>query len=266
MEGAPDRGSAPAEQVTTARMLPHVRVTEGSLPPNVLVCGDPKRAARIASYWEEAQELAYHREYRLFRGVWRGMAVAACSHGVGAAGAAVAFEELIRAGARRIIRVGTAGSLQRHITDGDLVVATAAVREDGLTPQLVPLPFPAVADRRAVAALEAASRKLSIPVHVGPVLTVAAFYPGLLGLPNRLYSDAGVLAVEMEVAALFVVASLRGVGAGAVVAIDGMAIEFDAHAYDPHRERVARAVDQAIELALEALRIWESWGAEGVAK
>lgn len=241
-----------------AGKLPHVRVAEGSLPPNVLVCGDPKRAERIASRWDEAQELAFHREYRVFRGTWRGMEVAACSHGVGASGAAVAFEELVRAGARRIVRVGTAGSLQRHISDGDLVVATAAVREDGLTPQLVPLPYPAVADRHSVTALEAASKSLGVPVHVGPVLTAAAFYPGVVGLPNRLYSEAGVLAVEMEVAALFVVAALRGVGAGAVLVIDGMAIDFDAHAYDPHRERVAVSVDRAIDLALEGLRVWES--------
>lgn len=233
------------------------------MPASVLVCGDPKRAERMASFWERAEELAFHREYRVFRGVWRGVEVAACSHGVGAAGAAVAFEELIRAGARRILRVGTAGSLQRHIRDGELVVATAAVREDGLTPQLVPLAYPAVADRRAVAALEAASRRLGIPVHVGPVLSVAAFYPGLLGLPNRLYSEAGVLAVEMEVAALFVVAALRGVGAGAVVVIDGTAVEFDAHAYDPHRESVARGVDRAIELALEGLREWENLDRQG---
>ena len=85
------------------------------------------------------------------------------------------------------------------------------------------------------------------------MLTTGAFYPGPEGLPNNYYSKAGVIAVEMEVSALFVIASLHGVKAGAILAIDGIAVDFDAGKYNPHRERVKEAIEEEIVLALEAL-------------
>ncbi|MTI94289.1 MAG: nucleoside phosphorylase [Firmicutes bacterium] len=233
-------------------ILPILKIPVDSLPPDVLVCGDPARAEAIARELEQTEELAYNREYRTFIGRYQGAPLAVCSHGVGAAGAAVCFEELIRAGARRLIRVGTAGSLSSEIRDGDLVIASAAVREDGLTEQLVPLSFPAVADIGVTRALEESARKAGVQCPTGIVLTVAAFYPALLDLPNNLMSKARCLAVEMECAALFVIAALKGVQAGAVLAIDGMAIDFDADAYNPHREAVHQAVSDGIGLSLEA--------------
>ncbi len=99
-------------------------------PPDVLVCGDPFRAELIAGMFDEAEELAWNREYRIFTGTANGVPIAVCSHGVGAAGAAICFEVLIKAGgAKRLIRVGTAGSLDVAISDGALVIATGAVRK-----------------------------------------------------------------------------------------------------------------------------------------
>lgn len=55
------------------------------------------------------------------------------SHGVGAPGAILLFQELAEAGVRTIIRFGTAGAIRPGIADGDLVIAEAAVRDDGVT-------------------------------------------------------------------------------------------------------------------------------------
>lgn len=236
-----------------SKLLPIIKVMENSLPPHVLVCGDPERAHQIAQRLKDSREVAWNREYRTFTGTYQRVPLAVCSHGVGAAGAAVCFEELIRAGARYIIRVGTAGSLNLGIRDGDLVIAQAAVREDGLTAQLIPQSYPAVADPKLLQVLEEAAQEQSLKTARGIVLTVGAFYPGLLDLPNSLMAQANAKAVEMECSALFVIASLRGVAAGAILAIDGMAIEFDGAAYNPHREQVAQAINGAMDIALEAL-------------
>lgn len=237
-------------------LLPIIKVPPDSLPPDVLVCGDPFRAELIAGILDESKEVAWNREYRIFTGTSQGVPVAVCSHGVGAAGAALCFELLIRAGVRRLIRIGTAGSLNQDIRDGALVIATAAVREEGVTRQLVPLSFPAVASMEITQALQrAAAEKKGFPTHSGIVLTIDAFFPALLDLPNNLMAKAGAIAVEMECSALMVVASLQGVQAGAILAIDGMAIDFDADAYNPHRGLVAQAIEAEAAIAIRAVEI-----------
>ncbi|MEW5825622.1 MAG: purine-nucleoside phosphorylase, partial [Candidatus Bipolaricaulota bacterium] len=126
--------------------LPHLLVRPGDLPETVLLPGDPARAARIAERLDGAERLAANREYHSFRGWYRGQMLGVTSAGVGAAGAAIAYEEAIRAGARTLLRVGTAGSLSDSVLPGDLVVVVAAARGDGASRLLVPIEMPAVAD------------------------------------------------------------------------------------------------------------------------
>jgi len=232
---------------------PTLLVTPEIIASNVIVCGDPGRAERIAGMMDEAREVAANREYRSFTGSWKGAPVSVVSHGIGAAGAAICFEELIRVGAKRIIRVGTAGSYTADLPPGSLVISVAAAREDGLTRQLVPSGFPAVADRAIVDALRTAATGRPVTVGCGITLTMDMFYEGAVPFPHHLYKQAGVLAVEMENAALFVIASLRGVQAGAILALDGYADADLAKVYNPHTETVQTAVRLEAEIALDAL-------------
>jgi uridine phosphorylase len=234
-------------------LLPILRVDPADIPAYALVCGDPFRAKNIAGKLEEARELAFAREYRTFVGRYDGVELAVVSHGVGSPGAAVCFEELARAGVRTIIRVGTAGSLSPDYPAGSLIVSTAAVREEGLTKQLVPPGFPAVADSAVTEALYREAAALGGGrVGKGITATFDAFFTGVVELPHEAYAKAGVLAVEMEIAALYVIASLRGMRAGAIVALDGDADTVDQE-YNPHRDIVAQAVEREIEAALRAI-------------
>ncbi len=234
-------------------LLPTLRVAEGALPFGVLLPGDPARALRIAQKLEKPEELAKNREFHSYRGLWKGVPVGVVSTGVGAPGAAICAEEAIRAGARILVRVGTAGSLHASIQDGHLVVALGAARAEGTTPRLLPLEFPALADPEVAAALFAEAQRLGAPVHRGIVVTLDAFYRGVLDLGLDVYAQSGALAVEMECAAIFCVALLRGARAGAILAIDGSARLAAQGHYNPHREVVGRAVDLEIEAALNAL-------------
>ncbi len=231
-------------------LLPSLRVRPGSLPAGVLLPGDPARAARIAERLIHAEELAKNREFHSYRGLWEGVPVGVVSTGVGAPGAAICVEEAVRAGARLFIRVGTAGALQDHVQDGHLIVALAAARAEGTTPRLMPRDLPAVADPEVAAQLWEEARRREIPVTRGVVVTLDAFYRGVLDLGLDAYSRAGALAVEMECAAIFGVAQLRGVRAGAILAIDGDARRASSGEYDPHRSVVQEAVDAEIEVAL----------------
>ncbi|MGY1502056.1 nucleoside phosphorylase [Streptomyces sp. QTS52] len=245
----------------TQDLLPVTRIPRTGLPPRALVVGDPQRAALVGAKLEGAQEVSYHREYRVFSGSWKGVPVVVASHGVGAPGAILLFQELADAGVRTFLRFGTAGAMKPGIGDGDLVIAEAAIRDDGVTQQLLPPEYPAVSSPEAVLALQRAARAAGAPHHRGIVWTRAAFQPGLLPLFS--YEGAGLAAIEMELSALLVTASLRGLVAGGVVVIDGANADelvdetapLSTGRYDPHREIVAEGVERGAVVSLEALRL-----------
>lgn len=230
-----------------------LEVDSEQLPGLAIVCGDPRRAAKIAAKLDNARELAYAREYRTFVGSYKGVELAVVSHGVGCPGAAVCFEELIKGGVHTLIRVGTAGSYSAEHPAGSLIVSTGCIRTDGLTKQLVPDGFPAIGDSAVVEALYAAAIEQGGIVKKGLTLTLDMFFSGVNDFPHKQYKAAGALAVEMEIAALYVIAALRGARAGAIVALDGYADSDLAADYDPHTNVVSEAVEREIQAALEAL-------------
>lgn len=234
-------------------LLPNLKVNPEELPKRVIVCGDPKRAQQIASLLDGMQPLAKNREYDSYKGSWKGVEVAIISHGVGSPGAAVCFEELAKGGVETIIRVGTAGSYQKEIQPGHLVISTAAVRRDGLTSQLVPEGFPALANRLVVEKLVDAAAFRNQEAHEGITLTLDVFYAGIVQFPHDLYKQSGVLAVEMENSALFTIGAIRGMKTGSILAIDGYADADLRNEYNPHTDLVAKAIEQEALIALDAI-------------
>ncbi|HRQ38399.1 MAG TPA: nucleoside phosphorylase [Chloroflexota bacterium] len=242
----------------TSKLLPHTKLAIGDVSEAVLVCGDPARATAVAGLLDEAALLAEWREYRSYQGMYNGRAVTVCSHGIGAPGAAIAFEELIAAGARIIIRVGTCGGIRPEVQAGHLVVVTGAVDHTGYGREVAPPGYPAAANVDVVVALRNAAKGTILPVHTGYVLTRDAFYggPPLLAAPDyETMAAVNVLAVEMECAALFQVGSLRRIKTGAVLAADGNVLHTkeDMSTFDPHREEARQATETAIRIALDAL-------------
>ncbi|PKM73600.1 MAG: uridine phosphorylase [Firmicutes bacterium HGW-Firmicutes-16] len=235
-------------------IFPCIHVGEGDIAPRVITCGDPARAELISQRLQNPVCLAKNREYWTFSGTYKGTPVTITSHGVGAGGAAIAFESLWRAGAKVIIRVGTCGGMQDGIDAGSIVIPTASCREEGVTEKMIPLSYPAVCDGDVVSALSAAARGRNIKANKGIVLTQALFYPGLLESRVKLYAKAGVVAMDNEVAALLVVSSLHGVKAGAILAADAKAFELvGVDDYKPDQSAVSQAVEDEIDIALDAI-------------
>jgi len=222
-------------------------------PQRVLVVGDPARAEAVAGRLDSSDLVTSNREYHSYRGGWLGTDVMVVSHGVGSAGAGVCFTEIIRSGATHLVRAGTCGGLQSSVSDGDLVVAVGAVRDDGFTHGLVAATYPAVADPAITSALTQAAPQS----HQGVVLTSDVFYPSeVLGSSLPTWQRARCIAVEMECAALFVTSSLAGVRAGAILAVDGNPLADDDESmegYNPDRTIVRDAVSTMIDAALTAL-------------
>src|SRR5690606_2599607 len=113
--------------------------------------------------------------------------------------------------------VGSAGALQPGMPIGSLVVAEGAVREDGASGMYVPAGYPAVADPELAVALAQAARELGVPVRSGLVRSHDSFYTDREEELTRSWAARGVLASDMETAALFTVARLRGVRAGSIL-------------------------------------------------
>jgi uridine phosphorylase len=236
--------------------MPSLRVLPDEVSPYAIVVGDPERAAQAAGLLENAREIGSFREYRTFTGSYRGRLITISSHGVGSSGASVCFHELFRCGVHTVIRAGTCGAMLPEIEDGDLIIGTGAIREDGASEHLAPMSLPAIADRHVTSALEAACAGLGIAQpHAGLILTQAFFYPGMLPDSTSLWLGTGIAAaVEMEFATLLVIASLNKARAGGIFVSDGnLTREPDPGAYNPHRKVVEEGKVRMLHLALDAL-------------
>lgn len=236
--------------------LPLLRVRPSQLAEGALVVGDPARAEEAAALLDGVTCLAANREYVTYAGTLDGVAVTVCSHGVGSSGSRICFEELARGGVRRIIRAGTCGALQPDIDDGDLVVATAAIRDEGTTPRLLPLAFPAVADADVLHALEQEASRRGARARRGVVHTTDTFYPSPVTRSDlAAWQAGGALAVEMELSALLITAALHGLAAGGIFTVDGNVTRHapDMSDYDPYRDVVTRGKAAMLDIALHAL-------------
>jgi uridine phosphorylase len=241
----------------------HLHLSAGQIPATILMPGDPDRVLRMAATWESARELAYHREYRSAGGTFKGVPIGAISSGIGAPSLEIAAHEFATIGGRTIIRVGTCGALREEIAPGDLIVPAAAVRRDGTADRYLPLDHPAFADPEVYMALVEACERLGYRYHTGIVCSVGSFYVGqerpvtggfwqssVDGLVEDL-SKAGVVCLEMECSALFVLARLFGMRSGAVL---GAVANRVTNAFGDNG-----AEERAIAAANEAVVILDDW-------
>src|SRR5262245_11590971 len=202
----------------------HVRVEPGQVGRYVLMPGDRERVARIAKHLDAAKLVAENREYRTMTGTLDGVAVSVTSSGMGSPCIAIGVEELRTAGVDTVIRIGTTGAVGPGPKLGDSIIALAAVRSEGTSRADVDLEYPAVADLDVTTALADAARAARAPHHVGIVESGDAYYAGAwLGTQSEPRAErlrrAGVLAVEMEASALFVVGRLHGVRTGCILTL-----------------------------------------------
>jgi uridine phosphorylase len=150
----------------------HIHLEEGDCAPYVLLPGDPGRVEKIAAVWDESRKVAQNREYVTYTGVYKGMPITCTSTGIGGASTAIALEELARVGAKVFLRIGTCGTFQDHVRNGDMIIFDSALRLDGVSRTYAPAAYPAVADYDVVAACVQAAKALKIPYHVGMAVSV----------------------------------------------------------------------------------------------
>ena len=147
----------------------HLQIHNGQVGKYVILPGDPKRCEKIAAYFEHPVLIADSREFVTYTGTLEGETVSVTSTGIGGPSAAIAMEELFKAGAHTFIRVGTCGGIDTEVQSGDLVIATGAVLAEGTSREYAPIEYPAVANLDVVCALREAARDQAIRFHTGVV-------------------------------------------------------------------------------------------------
>src|SRR6201997_203194 len=232
----------------------HIRAEPGDYAEAGLLSGDPLRAKYIAeTYLDDVQERNHERGLLGYTGTWEGKPVSVQGTGMGCPGATIVFEELIQLGVKKLLRVGTCGGLQPHHALGDLIVALSAVPADSTASHLVgnEAHCPTASWELIHGAVHVA-KESGQPMHVGPIVSSDLFYNPDEGQYER-WSKRGVLAVEMEAAALFTVTALGGVEAGCLLTVSDIVVEgvFSRISDDELRAAVDRMTRIALEVAAE---------------
>jgi DeoD family purine-nucleoside phosphorylase len=233
----------------------HLRAEEGDYAPLVLLPGDPNRARRISERFDEGsvRQVNEHRGLYGFTGTFHGKPVSVQTSGMGTPSLSIVVEELLRLGAKRLIRVGTCGGIAKGLKTGDLVVATAACPVDGATTTyLHGEAYAPAADFALTRALVDAAAEAGVAARTGVVASVDVFYNTDADYAQR-WRDRGVLAFEMEASALFYLAARDGAQAACALTVSDVLSEevTTEESYLPLDE-LDRAIDRMIYVALEA--------------
>jgi purine-nucleoside phosphorylase len=229
----------------------HVRAEPGDFAESVLLPGDPLRAKYIAeNFFEDAELVTEERGMLGYTGTYGGKEISVQATGMGCPSAAIVTEELIELGARNLVRVGTCGGYHRDLRLGDLIIATAATPQDGTVSSITRgVPYAPAAHFDIVHAAHHAAESAGKRTFVGPIVSSDLFYDPQED-PATFWSKLGVLAVEMEAAAIFTLCAIRGVRAGCLLTVsDTIGMEV----VRISDEGLQRAVDNMMALALDTL-------------
>jgi len=229
---------------------PHIEVEkEGVIAETVLLPGDPLRAKFIAeTYLDDAICFNRVRNMLGFTGKYKGKKVSVMGTGMGMPSIGIYSYELIHFyGVKNLIRVGSCGSYQEDVKVRDIVIAMGACTNSayasqyGLNGTFAPIASWSLLKK----AVDVAERK-GIPVKVGNVLSSDVFYNDNPEAWKK-WAGMGVLAVEMEAAALYMNAARAGANALCILTVSDSLVTHE----ETTAEERERSFTQMVEIALE---------------
>jgi len=187
---------------------PHNSANAGDIAKTVVMCGDPRRVEYIAkNYLENAVMFNEIRGMYGFTGYYAGKRISVMGHGMGMPSLGIYAHELYNFyGVKNVIRAGSAGGLCDDVKLRDIVIAQGTCTDSnfawqyGITGQFAP-----IADFSLLRLAVETAEKLSLNVKVGNIYSTDVFYSPRSA--NDSMREMGVLAVEMEAAALYMIAA-----------------------------------------------------------
>lgn len=191
---------------------PHIGAKDGEIADRVIMAGDPLRAKFMAErFLENPVQYNSVRGMLGFTGIYKGKRVSVQGHGMGIPSIGIYSYELFNFyGVKRIIRTGSAGSINEGVKMGDVVIGMGSCTDSNYASQYgLPGTFAPIADFGLVRAAVEKAEELGVRYKVGNLLASDFFY-GDDADGWKQWSKMGVLAVEMEAAALYMNAARCG--------------------------------------------------------
>ena len=233
---------------------PHITAKAGEFAKTVLMPGDPLRAQFIAeNYLENPKQVNDIRGMLAFTGTYKGKPVSVMGSGMGMPSMGIYAYELFNFyGVENIVRVGTAGGIRKDLNIGDVVVGVGACSDTNFAANYnLPGTFAPIADYGLLQKAQASAEKLGVPLIAGNVLSSDIFYVEEKSNFEQ-WLKMGVLAVEMEAAALYMTAARTGKAALCICSISDTIFTEQAMAADERRTAFTRMMEVALGMIHES--------------
>lgn len=232
---------------------PHIGALEGEIAETILLPGDPLRAKYIAdNFLEDVKQFNATRNMFGYTGYYKGKRVSVMGTGMGCPSIGIYSYELIHFyGCKNLIRVGTAGALKPELKVRDMVIAMGACTTSNYV-RLFGLPgdYSCIASYDLLSRAVEKAKSMGLTYHVGNVLSSDMFYgPQKTVSGGMTWSDMGVLAVEMEAAALYSNAAAAGVNALCIVTISDSVVTGEATTAEERQTTFTNMMEVALSLA-----------------
>ena len=231
----------------------HINAEPGDFAPTILMPGDPLRAQYIAeNFLEDARRVNDVRNMWGFTGKYKGMDISIMAHGMGIPSVSIYCSELITEyGAKRLIRVGSCGTVNPDVSLRDIIIGMGACTDSGVNRmRFGGYDFAAIASFSLLRDAVAVAEKKQLSFHVGNIFSGDLFYtpePEMFDVMAK-YK---VLGIEMEAAGIYALAAEHGVEALAICTVSDDIRSGEALSSDDRQT----TFDEMIELALDTALI-----------
>ena len=228
---------------------PHIGAKYGEIAETVIMAGDPLRVKFMAeNFLDDAVQFNNVRGMLGFTGTYKGRRISLMGHGMGMPSMGIYSYELFNFyGVKTIIRVGSAGAIQQDLHLGDLVIAMGACTNSNYAAQFeLPGTFAPIASFGLVSKAASTCEQLGYRYQVGNVCTSDTFYSE--NPHNEKWTAMGVLAVEMEIAALYMNAARSGNRALAICTISDHILTGEVTTAEERQTTFTKMMDVAFSL------------------
>jgi len=235
-------------------MTPHNEAQKGDYAETVLLPGDPLRAKWIAeNFFDNPRQVNGVRNCLGYTGTWKGKPVSVQATGMGQPSLAIYVHELLNIyGAKNLIRVGTCGGLSTKVKVRDLVIAMTAATDSAMNQIFAPYHYAPFADYDLLAASVNLARERGFASHVGSIVSSDVFYVPEGAKSYGALLDHGVLAVEMEAAALYTLAACYNARALAISTMTDCLITGDQIDAGERQSSLKEMVELALDVGINA--------------
>ena len=230
----------------------HIKATPEQIAKTVLMPGDPKRSELVAKkFLKDAVMFNDVRGVKGYTGIWKGVPVSVMASGMGMPSIGIYSYELYHGfGVENIIRIGSAGSMREDVKVRDIVLGMGACTDSAYGNQFgLDGSFAPICDFDLLEASVKISREKGFRTHVGNILSSDVFYDDN---PDRnlLWRKMGVLAVEMEAAALYMNAARAGKRALAICTVSNSLVTGEELSADERETTFGEMIELALDVAI----------------